>query len=110
MISLDFEAGFTFHAIEKLISVRRITHCARRDGRRSIDMRGIDKLPPLPEALQHPIHRRNAQLLGLIDALAQPQNTSLRSYFLQPPARRQIGNQQPAGERADIHAGETHRA
>jgi hypothetical protein len=73
-------------------------------------MRGIDHLPPLFETLQHPIHRHNAQLLCLIDTLAQPKDSSLRSYFYQPSAGRQIGNQQPAGERADIHAGETRPA
>ena len=48
-------------------------------------------------------------MLGLINSLPQPKDSSLRSYFYQPSTRLQIGNQQPAGERAEIYAGETHR-
>jgi hypothetical protein len=49
-------------------------------------------------------------MLSVIDALAQPEDSSVRSYFYQPSARSQIRNQQPAGERPDIHTGETHHA
>ena len=75
------------HATEKFIAVLCITHSTRRDDCHSIDLRDIDGLPPFLEALDHPIHRRNAQPLGLIDALSQPEDSSLRSYFYQTPAR-----------------------
>src|SRR4029077_6837206 len=107
---LDLEARFALHAIEKLITVHSITYGTRRNGRRRIDSRGIDQLTPLLETLQHSIHRCAAQMLSVIDALAQPEDSSIRSYFFQPFARSQIRNQQPAGERPDIDAGQTHHA
>ena len=60
-ISSTCKANFALYAIKKLISVLSITNCARRDGRRSFDMRSIDDLPPLPEALEHTIHGLKAQ-------------------------------------------------
>jgi hypothetical protein len=56
------------------------------------------------------MHSSNVQLLRSIDAFPEPKDSSRRPYFRQPSARGQIGNQQSASERPDIHAGEALRA
>src|SRR5262245_49639615 len=78
---LNFEIGFAFDVIEKLVSIARIAYRACRDDGAVVYPVGLDHLSPLAQACDDSIHCGPTECLGLIDTFTQSKNAPIRSKF-----------------------------
>jgi hypothetical protein len=84
------------------LPILRITDGARGHCRPPLHMKTVNDALPFLKTMRDAIHRLRLQAFRLIDAFAEPKNPSLCVKRFQGTGRGEVGNEQSAGERANV--------